>query len=95
MYQIVKTDGTAVGYTEKANYIKMGRSGSFTPTDREHAIGIAYDSIPYNLPGHSEIPDAPTVMVIEVDAGKIAAGTESVYAELAAAYQEGVNSIDE
>lgn len=95
MYQIVKTDGAVVGYTEKVNYIKIGRSGSFAPVDREHAIGIAYDSMPYNLLGHADIPDAPTVMVIEVDAGKIAADTESVYAELAAAYQEGVNSIDE
>lgn len=69
MYRIIKIDGTELGITDSVNYIKIGASGDFTTATKETAIGVAYDSIPYNLNGYSEIEGADTVIVSAIDGG--------------------------
>ena len=69
MYRIIKIDGTELGITDSVNYIKIGASGDFTTATKETAIGVAYNSTPYNLNGHSEIEGADTVIVSAIDGG--------------------------
>lgn len=70
MYRIIRTsDGVELGAVEKVNYIRIGESGSFAPTNHVNAIGVAYKSKPYNLVGHSDIEGAETVVVSAVDTG--------------------------
>lgn len=69
MYRIIKIDGTELGITDSVNYIKIGASGSYTPSARQDAIGVAFCSIPYNLIGYDEIEGAETVVVAAVDGG--------------------------
>lgn len=70
MYRIIKVaDGAEVGITEAVNYIKIGSSGSLTTATKNDAVGIAFDSTPYNLVGHDEIEGAETVVVSEIDGG--------------------------
>lgn len=70
MYLIMKTDGTELGIVEEPTYIKIGRSGCYTNATRADAIGVAYDSTPYNLIGHSEVKDAETVEVVYINVGE-------------------------
>jgi len=69
MYRIIKIDGTELGVTDSVNYIRIGASGSFTTATVKDAVGVAFNSIPYNLIGHNEIADADTVVVSQVDSG--------------------------
>jgi hypothetical protein len=69
MYRIIQTNGTELGITEDVNYIKVSGNGCFVLTDREHAVGVAFRSEPYNLLGHQEIQGAGTVIVSEIDGG--------------------------
>lgn len=92
MYRIIKVDGTELGLTDSVNYIRILDNGAFTITTEENAIGVAFDSVPYNLIGHDEIEGAETVIVCKVDTGKIIEETAS-YAELATAIREGVNEV--
>lgn len=93
MYRIIKIDGTELGLVDTVTYIKRGSSGDYTIASEQDAIGVSYNSTPYNLVGHDEIDDADTVVLSYVDAGKIIQEAAS-YAELAAAIREGVNSVD-
>lgn len=70
MYRIIKIDGTELGITDSVNYIKIGASGSFTTATKEDAVGVAFNSTPYNLFGYSEIEGAETVLVSEIDGGQ-------------------------
>lgn len=71
MYRIIKMDGTELAVVAEALWIKIGPSGSLAPAkNRGEAVGIAYQSVPYNLLGFDRIPEAETVMVAEVDAGE-------------------------
>lgn len=49
MYRIIKIDGTELGITDSVNYIKIGESGSYINATETDAIGVAYNSEPYNL----------------------------------------------
>ena len=69
MYRIVKIDGTELGITDSVNYIKIGSSGCFTTAGKDDAIGVAFQSIPYNLVGHSGIDGAETVVLCAIDGG--------------------------
>lgn len=71
MYRIIKLDGTELGMTDSVRYITIGNSGCFTPCSADKAIGVAYDSTPYNLFGHDKIAGADTVIVRECDSGPI------------------------
>lgn len=70
MYRIIKTDGTELGITDTPLYIKMGVSGCFIPASEQEAVGIAFESVPYNLFGHSEIENTETVLLSPVDGGR-------------------------
>lgn len=69
MYRIIKIDGTELGVTDSVNYIKISNNGCFTNATAEDAIGVAFDSVAYNLVGHSEIEEADTVVVSKIDGG--------------------------
>lgn len=69
MYRVIKIDGTELGRTDVVNYIRIGKSGCFAPTDRENAIGVAYNGTPYNLLGFNTIDGAETVLVVSADSG--------------------------
>lgn len=69
MYRIIKIDGTELGVTDSVNYIKIGASGDFTTAAEADAIGVAFNSTPYNLMWYSDIEGAETVIVSKVDGG--------------------------
>lgn len=69
MYRIIKIDGTELGITDSVNYIKIGSSGCFTTATEKDAIGVAFNSVPYNLVGHNMIAEADTVIVSAIDGG--------------------------
>lgn len=79
MYKIIKTDGTELGLTDSVQYIKVNENGSYSPAMQKDAfgvayidaVGVAYRGIVYNLVGHEEIQGADTVVVSEIDGGKI------------------------
>lgn len=73
MYRIITVDGTELGMTDSVLYIKIGSSGSFTPCSIDEAIGVAFNSEPYNLIGHNEIEGANTVIVVKCDGGSLVA----------------------
>lgn len=92
MFRIIKIDGTELGVTDSVNYIKIDVSGSFTTATVEDAIGVAFNSVAYNLIGYDMIEGAETVVVSRVDAGTVISQLVS-YTELAAAIREGVNEV--
>ena len=63
MDRIIRIDGTELGLTDEARYIKYGSCGQFVQTTRADAIGVAFNNIVYNLLGHSDIKEAETVIV--------------------------------
>lgn len=77
MYRIIKIDGTTLGTTDSINYIRVAKNGCLVLCRQEEAIGVAFESVAYNLPGHGEIPGAETVTVQEFDGGKAIAEMES------------------
>lgn len=93
MYRITNVNtGVDLGAVDKVVYIKIGESGDFTPAKENEAVGVALDSVPYNLVGHEEINGADTVVVSEFDGAKAIQEMAS-YAELAKAIREGVNEV--
>lgn len=69
MYRIIKIDGTELGVTDSVNYIKISENGCFTNATAEDAVGVAFNSVTYNLVGHNEIEEADTVVVSKIDGG--------------------------
>lgn len=69
MYRIIKIDGTELGVTDSVNYIKISENGCFTNATAEYAVGVAFNSVAYNLVGHNEIEEADTVVVSKIDGG--------------------------
>lgn len=63
MNRIIKTNGTELGLTDEARYIKYGSCGQFVQTTRAEAIGVAFKNSVYNLLGHNDIAEAETVIV--------------------------------
>lgn len=63
MDRIIRIDGTELGLTDEARYIKFGSCGQFVQTTRAEAIGVAFKNSVYNLLGHNEIAEAETVIV--------------------------------
>ena len=70
MFRIIKTNGTELGVTESVNYIKIHKNGCYTTATKADAIGVAYNSVAYNLIGHEDIADTDTVIVRKIDGGK-------------------------
>ena len=71
MFLIIKIDGTELGITDSVNYIKIGESGDYATASEQDAIGIAFNSEPYNLLGHEDIEGADTVIVSNVNGGNM------------------------
>lgn len=69
MFRIIKIDGTELGITDSVNYIKIGEDGCFANATSHDAIGVAFNSIAYNLIGHTDIDGAETVIVSAIDGG--------------------------
>ena len=63
MDRIIRIDGTELGLTDEARYIKYGSCGQFVQTTRADAIGVAFKNSVYNLLGHNDIAEAETVIV--------------------------------
>ena len=63
MDRIIRIDGTELGLTDEARYIKYGSCGQFVQTTRADAIGVAFKNAVYNLLGHNDIAEAETVIV--------------------------------
>ena len=83
MYRIIKvSDGTEIGVTDTIEFIRYGNSGCFDPADQKHAIGVAVNSVPYNLVGRDEIEGAETVVVSEIDGGAVLAKQGSLVDDL-------------
>lgn len=79
MYRITNINtGANLGTVDKVTYIKIGESGDFTPTTQDEAIGVALNSVTYNLDGHSEIEGADTVVVSEFDGGALVAEQQRI-----------------
>lgn len=69
MFRIIKIDGTELGVTDSVNYIKISASGSYVSASENDAIGVAFNSEPYNLVGYDEIEGVDTVVVSRIDGG--------------------------
>lgn len=72
MYQITNIgNDTVVGYTEQPYYILKSSAGVYVPTDEEHAQGIAYKSVPYNLADREGVGVDTTVILFHYDTGDV------------------------
>ena len=80
MYRIIKIDGTELGITDSVTYIKISESGSYVNATEEDAIGVAFNSEPYNLIGHEE--GADTVVVSKTDGGSMVYEQQNLVDEL-------------
>lgn len=68
MNRIIRIDGTELGLTDEARYIKYGSCGQFVQATRADAIGVAFKDSVYNLLGHNDIAEAETVIVSKASA---------------------------
>lgn len=70
MFKIITTNGAEIGLTDSVRFIKVSPEGSFVEASKEEAIGIAFNSVPYNLAGKNEIAEAESVIIVETDSGR-------------------------
>lgn len=70
MFKVIKTTGEELGFADALRCIKYSADGTLIEATKDDAIGVAYKGTAYNLPGHNEIPDADTVLTVEVDGGE-------------------------
>lgn len=90
MYRITSINtGANLGAVDKVVYIKIGESGDLTPTTEDKAIGVALNSVAYNLVGHEEIEGADTVVVSEFDGGALVAEQQRIIDSLLISALEG------
>lgn len=69
MYKITK-DGASLGMTERPTYIKQApNNGCLVLCPENEAMGIAHEGRVFHLLGREGLPDAPTVMLEQVDGG--------------------------
>ena len=68
MYRITK-DGGSLGMTEAPTYIKQAPNGCLVLCPENEATGIAHEGRVFHLLGREGVPDAPTVMLEQVDGG--------------------------
>ncbi len=68
MYRITK-DGASLGMTEAPTYIKQAPNGCLVLCPENEATGIAHEGRVFHLLGREGLPDAPTVMLEQVDSG--------------------------
>ena len=68
MFRITK-DGASLGMTEAPTYIKQAPNGCLVLCPENEAMGIAHEGQVYSLLGREPLPDAPTIMLEQVDGG--------------------------
>lgn len=68
MYRVTK-DGASLGMTEAPTYIKQAPNGCLVLCPENEAMGIAHEGRVFHLLGREGLPDAPTVMLEQVDGG--------------------------
>ena len=73
MYKIIDTEtDKIIGYTNKVLYIRLKQeTGCYVSCKREIAEGVAFNSTPYNLSGHTMKDELKTVVVSEDDDGTV------------------------
>lgn len=71
MYRVVTTEGTELGITDSVLFIKISPEGTYIQAAEDEAVGIAFESTPYNLIGHTEIKDAKTVILVETTLAQV------------------------
>jgi hypothetical protein len=73
MYKIIDTEtDKVIGYTNKVLYIRLKqKTGCYVSCKRENAEGVAFNSVPYNLSGHTMKEELKTVVVSEDDDGTV------------------------
>ena len=73
MYKIIDTEtDKIIGYTNKVLYIRLkAETGCYVSCKRENAEGIAFNSVPYSLSGHTMKDGLKTVAVSEDDDGAV------------------------
>lgn len=70
MYKIVDAKtGQIYGAVETVTYIKISDNGTYIVASPDEAVGVAFNSNPYNLIGHDEISGAKTIVPIEFNSG--------------------------
>ncbi len=90
MYRITSINtGENLGAVDKVTYIKIGESGDFTTATENDAIGVALNSIAYNLAGHNVIEGVDTVIVSEFDGGALVAEQQKIIDSLLISALEG------
>lgn len=92
MYQINK-NGITLGLTERPTYIKPLDNGSMGLCSASEAHGIAYEGEIYHLSGMPELGDAETVVLAEIDAGKLAGADQKQIAANTAAIDDIIVSM--
>lgn len=70
MYKVIKSDGTELGVTDSVLFIKVSPEGTYIEATENEAAGVAFEGTAYNLPGHSEIADADTVILAPITLGE-------------------------
>lgn len=92
MFRVFKNDGTELGVAESILYIKIGSSGCFTPCTASEAIGIAFDSIPYNFVGEKKIENVDEADFEEISLSRwLAKKDTTAMQELAAVIEDVYN----
>lgn len=71
MYRVLTTEGTELGITDSVLFIKISPEGTYIEATEDEAVGIAFESTPYNLIGHTEIRDAKTVILVETTLAQV------------------------
>lgn len=67
MYAVI-SEGALVALCDKPRYVKINENtGLYVRAEKEDAIGISVNGKLYNLPGSSEIVDAPEAIVRDGD----------------------------
>lgn len=70
MYRIVK-DGAALALIEAPTYVRQAGNGCFVLCQEDQATGIAYGGTVYHLLGREAMDGAESVILEEVDTGKM------------------------
>ena len=56
--------------TDSVLFIKVSPEGTYIEATEDEAAGVAFEGTAYNLPGHSEIVDADTVILAPITLGE-------------------------
>lgn len=71
MYRVITTDGTELGITDSVLFIKISPEGTYIEAGEAEAVGVSFNGEAYNLPGHSEIKNAKTAVLVKTSLAQI------------------------